>query len=140
MQTKDLAAEDVEGQAEQVMKNLGAVLDASGSSFAGVVKTTVLLEDMGDFGAVNTIYSKCSRQCLYTCPTQRENREPVQKIDTINELELFSHPKSTSCPSHQDMQTAGRYFPDQQPARACYAVKQLPLGAKVEIEAIALPN
>ena len=58
VQTKDLAAEDVEGQAEQVMKNLRAVLEASGSSFSGVVKTTVLLEDMADFGAVNAIYSK----------------------------------------------------------------------------------
>ena len=40
------------------MKNLGAVLEASGSSFSGVVKTTVLLVDMADFGAVNAIYSK----------------------------------------------------------------------------------
>ncbi len=65
MQTKDLAAETVEGQAEQVMKNLEAVLEASGSSFSGVVKTTVLLEDMGDFGAVNAVYGKmCSDQCM----------------------------------------------------------------------------
>ena len=34
----------------------------------------------------------------------------------------------------------GQYFPGDPPARACYAVKGLPLGAKVEIEAIALQN
>lgn len=56
MQTKDLAAEDVGGQTEQVMKNLGAVLEASGSSFSQVVKTTVLLADMADFSTVNAIY------------------------------------------------------------------------------------
>lgn len=61
--TKDLAADDVEGQAEQVMKNLGAVLEAAGSSFSHVVKTTVLLEDMADFGAVNSIYSEWSPSC-----------------------------------------------------------------------------
>ena len=58
MQTKKLAAEDVEGQTEQVMKNLGAVLEAAGSSFQQVVKTTVLLADMSDFGAVNAIYGE----------------------------------------------------------------------------------
>lgn len=56
MQTKDFAAEDVEGQTKQVMENLGAVLEAAGSSFEQVVKTTVLLEDMSNFGAVNAIY------------------------------------------------------------------------------------
>lgn len=59
VQTKDLAAPDVEGQTEQVMKNLGAVLEAAGSSFAKVVKTTVLLQDMADFAKVNAIYGTC---------------------------------------------------------------------------------
>jgi 2-iminobutanoate/2-iminopropanoate deaminase len=40
------------------MKNLGAVLEASGCSFPQVVKTTVLLTDMADFAAVNAIYGK----------------------------------------------------------------------------------
>lgn len=58
LQTKNLAANDVEGQTEQVMKNLAAVLEASGSGFPQVVKTTVLLADMADFAAVNAIYGK----------------------------------------------------------------------------------
>ena len=43
------------------MKNLGAVLEAAGSSFQQVVKTTVLLADMSDFGAVNAIYGESQR-------------------------------------------------------------------------------
>ena len=43
-------------QTHQVLKNLGAVLEAAGTSYAGVVKTTVYLADMGEFGAMNEIY------------------------------------------------------------------------------------
>lgn len=45
-------------QAEQVMKNLGAVLEAGGASFGSVVKATVLLNDIKDFQAVNEVYAK----------------------------------------------------------------------------------
>ena len=45
-------------QAEQVMKNLGAVLTASGSSYEKAVKTTCFLADMSDFSAFNEIYAK----------------------------------------------------------------------------------
>lgn len=86
--TKEFAGDDVESQTEQVMKNLGAILTAAGSSYEKVVKTTILLVDMEDFGKVNAIY--------------------------------------------------GKYFPVDPPARATFAVKGLPLGAKVEIEATAL--
>ena len=48
----------MEAQTEQVMLNLGAILSAGGSSFANVVKTTVLLADMGDFQKVNVIYGE----------------------------------------------------------------------------------
>ncbi|MBQ9130164.1 MAG: regulator, partial [Clostridia bacterium] len=43
---------------EQVMKNLGEVLAAAGSSFEKAVKTTCFLADMGDFAAFNEIYAK----------------------------------------------------------------------------------
>uniref|UniRef100_A0A7S3CWQ7 Uncharacterized protein n=1 Tax=Palpitomonas bilix TaxID=652834 RepID=A0A7S3CWQ7_9EUKA len=45
-------------QAEQVMKNLSAVLSAGGASFKSVVKATVLLADINDFQAVNEVYAK----------------------------------------------------------------------------------
>ena len=47
----------VEAQAERALKNLGAVLDAAGATFADVVKTTIFLVDIADFTAVNTIYA-----------------------------------------------------------------------------------
>lgn len=49
---------DVRAQTELVMKNLGAVLKAGGSSFAQVVRTTIFLADMDDFGVVNEVYAK----------------------------------------------------------------------------------
>lgn len=49
---------DVEAQTHQVMKNLAALLDASGSSLSEVVKTTVFLKDMDDFGAMNGVYAE----------------------------------------------------------------------------------
>jgi 2-iminobutanoate/2-iminopropanoate deaminase len=49
---------DVSAQAEQVMKNLGAVLDAAGYDYGDVVKTTIFLVDMSDFAAVNAVYGK----------------------------------------------------------------------------------
>lgn len=56
-------------QAEQVMKNIEALLEAAGTSFDNVVKTTCFLSDMGDFAAFNQIYekyfiSKPARSCV----------------------------------------------------------------------------
>lgn len=45
-------------QAEQIMKNIAAVLAAGGSSFEKVIKTTIFLLDMGDFAAVNEVYGR----------------------------------------------------------------------------------
>ncbi|KSV57713.1 RidA family protein [Acetivibrio ethanolgignens] len=50
--------EGIEAQTEQSLKNLGAVLEAAGLSYANVVKTTVFLADMNDFAVVNSIYAK----------------------------------------------------------------------------------
>jgi len=45
-------------QAEQVLKNVGAILGSQGLSFANVVKATVFAKDMNDFKAVNDVYAK----------------------------------------------------------------------------------
>ncbi len=50
--------EGVEAQTHQALKNLSAVLEAAGSDFDHVVKTTVFLDDINDFGAVNAIYAE----------------------------------------------------------------------------------
>ena len=81
-------AEGVENQARQVMANLAAILTAAGSSLDQVIKTTIFLQDMADFAAVNAIY--------------------------------------------------GAAFSATPPARSTVQVAGLPLGALVEIEAIAL--
>ena len=47
-----------EGQAEQVLKNLAAVLDAAGCTWADVVKTTCFLADINDFAAFNVVYGR----------------------------------------------------------------------------------
>ena len=54
----NVEATTIEAQAEQVMKNLGAVLEAAGSGFEKAVKTTCFLADMGDFAAFNGVYAK----------------------------------------------------------------------------------
>ncbi len=67
--TGNVEATDIVGQTEQVMKNLGEVLKAAGSSYEKAVKTTCFLADMGDFAAFNEIYGnyftgKPARSCV----------------------------------------------------------------------------
>lgn len=83
----NIEASDVQGQTTQVMENLKAVLEASGSSFEQIIKTTCFLADIADFAAFNEIY--------------------------------------------------GKYITGK-PARSCVAVKDLPKGALVEVEVIAV--
>ena len=68
-ETSQVEATDIEGQTEQVCKNLCALLEAAGSSAEKVIKTTCFLADMGDFAAFNGIYakyfvSKPARSCV----------------------------------------------------------------------------
>ena len=67
--TGNLAGTDIATQTEQVMKNLGAVLAAAGSSYEKAVKTTCFLADIADFAAFNEIYGryfteKPARSCV----------------------------------------------------------------------------
>lgn len=54
--TGDLVSGTLEDEAHQVLKNVGAVLEAAGYSFIDVVKTSIFLRDMNDFAAVNAVY------------------------------------------------------------------------------------
>lgn len=56
--TGEVESDTIQGQTEQIMKNLGALLEAAGSSYAKTVKTTCFLADMNDFAAFNEIYGK----------------------------------------------------------------------------------
>ncbi len=78
----------IKEQTVQVMKNIGAILEAAGYTFRDVVKSTCLLSDMNDFQDMNEIY--------------------------------------------------GQFYTENQPARAAFAVKDLPLGVLIEIETVAV--
>ena len=56
--TGNVEAVTIEQQTEQVMKNLGEVLKAAGSSFERAIKTTCFLADIADFAAFNGVYAK----------------------------------------------------------------------------------
>jgi len=86
--TGKLVEGGIREQTEQVLKNIGAILNEAGYGFNDVVKSTCLLSDIADFGVMNEVY-------------------------------------------------AGYYTQDY-PARAAYAVRDLPLGALIEIETIAV--
>jgi len=86
--TGKLVADDIKIQTRQSLENIKAILEAGGSSLAKAIKTTVFLNDMKGFPAMNEIYRD--------------------------------------------------YFPRNFPARSCVIISELPMNAKVEIEAIAL--
>jgi len=85
--TKEFAGPDVEAQTRQALENLKAVLEAGGSCLKHVVKTTVFLQDIGEFARMNAVYAE--------------------------------------------------FFPENPPARSAVQVAALPLGGRVEIEAVA---
>ena len=79
--------ETIEDQTRQSLANIANILEEAGLTFNDIVKTTVLLDDIKNFGAMNAVYAE--------------------------------------------------YFPQDKPARVCYQVAALPMGVKVEIDAIA---
>lgn len=86
--TMQIVEGGIKEQTRQVMKNISAILDESGYSFADVVKSTCLLSDMKNFKEMNEVY-------------------------------------------------AG-FYPENPPARAAFAVRELPLGVLIEIETVAV--
>lgn len=68
-QTGEVVGNDIVAQAEQVMKNIGAILAEAGSNYEKAVKTTCFLADMNDFAAFNEVYGryfteKPARSCV----------------------------------------------------------------------------
>lgn len=56
--TGEIVGQDIVSQTQQVMKNIGGLLEAAGTDYTKVAKTTCFLADMGDFAAFNEIYAK----------------------------------------------------------------------------------
>lgn len=88
--TGNVVSGGIAEQTEQVLKNIQAIITAAGygNDLSRILKCTIYLSDMANFGGMNTVYAT--------------------------------------------------YFPSDPPARAAFAVKDLPLGVMVEIEAIAM--
>lgn len=75
--------ETLEEQAHQVCKNLIAVLEAAGSSINNVIKTTVFLDDINDFVAVNEIYAE-----YFTEPFPARSAVEVAKLPKLAKVEI----------------------------------------------------
>ncbi|MFL6212244.1 MAG: RidA family protein [Pyrinomonadaceae bacterium] len=85
-QTGEFVAGGISEQTEQVLRNLTAVLEAAGSSFAQVVKTTVYLADMSDFAAMNEVYGRYFQHeppARATVQAARLPRDARVEIDVI---------------------------------------------------------
>jgi 2-iminobutanoate/2-iminopropanoate deaminase len=80
---------DVAAQTEQVMKNLRAILDASGAGLETVVKTTVFLVDMGDFAAMNEVYGRYfedhrpARSTVEVCRLPKDVRVEIDAVAAL---------------------------------------------------------
>ena len=84
--TGDFVSDDIAEQTVQVFKNLAAVLEAAGSDFGKVVKTTVFLADMDDFAAMNEVYGRYfseNKPARATVQAARLPRDAKVEIDCI---------------------------------------------------------
>ena len=80
--------EGSQAQAEQAFKNLSNLLEAAGTSTANVIKTTVFIKEMNDFGAINEVYAKYfpepypSRSCAEVARLPKDVMLEVEAIAT----------------------------------------------------------
>ncbi|HEY4683666.1 MAG TPA: RidA family protein [Candidatus Acidoferrales bacterium] len=84
--TGQMITGDIKTQTERVMKNLEAILEAAGLSFAHVVKTTVYLKDLNEFSAMNEIYGRffpASPPARATVEVARLPRDARVEIDLL---------------------------------------------------------
>lgn len=86
--TSEVEATTIEGQTEQVCKNIGALLAAAGSSFDKVIKTTCFLKNMSDFVTFNSIYgsyftSKPARSCVAAAALPKDVLVEVEVIAEV---------------------------------------------------------
>ena len=85
----EIAGTDIKQQTKQVMKNIEAVLEASGSSFENVMKTTCFLKSMDDFAAFNEVYAKYfvnkpARSCVAVQKLPKDVLCEVEVIAAVN--------------------------------------------------------
>ncbi len=84
--TQQVVASDVSAQTDRVLKNLAAILQASGSSLEKVLRCTVFLKNMGDFVAMNEVYGRYFKQAppaRSTVEVARLPKDVLVEIDVI---------------------------------------------------------
>lgn len=87
--TGKIDSDDIEVQAKQVMENIKAVLSAAGSDLAKVVKCTIFLKDLGDFGKVNEIYGSYfkseppARSCVQVAKLPLDCKVEIEAIALV---------------------------------------------------------
>ena len=84
--TAQIIASNVSAQTDRVLKNLSAILQASGSSLEKVLRCTVFLKNMGDFAAMNEVYGRYFRQsppARSTVEVARLPKDVLIEIDVI---------------------------------------------------------
>jgi len=84
--TQQVIAGDVSAQTDRVLKNLAAILEASGSSLEKVLRCTVFLKNMGDFTAMNEVYGRYFKQsppARSTVEVARLPKDVLVEIDVI---------------------------------------------------------
>ena len=84
--TQQVITGDVSAQTDRVMKNLAAILEASGSSLEKVLRCTVFLKNMGDFAAMNEVYGRYFKQsppARSTVEVARLPKDVLVEIDVI---------------------------------------------------------
>ena len=87
--TGQMVTGDITIQTEQVLKNLAAILEAAGSNLSRVLKTTVYLRDLEDFGKMNVVYAKFLGEyppARATVQAARLPRDAGVEIDLIAEV------------------------------------------------------
>ena len=88
-ETGDFSPGGIEGETRQALKNLKNVLEAAGSSLDKVVKTTVFLRDMNDFGSMNAVYGEFFTQDFPARSTVQVARLPKDGAVEIEAIALF---------------------------------------------------
>ena len=83
-----ITAGTISEQAEQCMKNVGAILEAAGVTYDNVIKTTVYINDMNFFGAVNEVYGKYFNKTLPARSCVEISKLPK---DALVEVEVIAY-------------------------------------------------
>lgn len=83
----EFAGEDIASQTEQSLKNIEAILRAEGMTMENVVKTTVLLQDIADFGAMNEVYAGYFKE---ECPARAAYQVAALPRKALVEIEAIA--------------------------------------------------